>query len=199
MYFLEHIAYCYAVYRTDLFKNIQLQYKKYGKFNDWPFMARFGDYGKIILLDDPQCLYIRRHDQQDGFTHENELSLEQIINWDMFYYNILYKDNGIFNKSKYFYQKKLYYFMDGKFSLLQKTKSNINIESLHKMSNKMGLIAKYKYIYNDRLYREYLKFLRISGLNTFSKTQNLLLYIQKLYLSLRLFLKCILCRKVYDT
>ena len=58
MYFLERIAYATALYRTVDFKETAIEYEKFNKFNDWPFLVKMSGYGNTVLFDDPSLFYI---------------------------------------------------------------------------------------------------------------------------------------------
>ncbi len=89
MYFQERICYASAIYRTDAFLNTSLEYERFSKFNDWPFMVKLAGHGTSILFEDPQLMWVRRHPLQDTWTRTNSPSLEQIVNWDAFFYDVL--------------------------------------------------------------------------------------------------------------
>ena len=58
MYFLERIPYATALYRTVDFKETAIEYEKFNKFNDWPFLVKMSGYGNTVLFDDPSLFYI---------------------------------------------------------------------------------------------------------------------------------------------
>ncbi len=87
MYLLENIAYAPAVYRTCDFLNIELEYEKYNKFNDWPFMVKMSGFGKSAVIESKSAFGARRHILQDGYTKTNTPNGEQIVNWDLFFYD----------------------------------------------------------------------------------------------------------------
>ena len=103
---VEGVAYAPAIYRRDCFLKEDLEYDKYGKFNDWPFMAKMGFHGKTIITADENIFYARIHSGQDTRNNNTSITGQQIINWDKFFYNILGSDpltakSYHFLKSKY--------------------------------------------------------------------------------------------------
>jgi len=90
MFFCEVISYATAIYKTTLFKKIDLEYEKFNKFNDWPFLVKFAQYDNVALLEDRNAIYVRRHSGQDTWTYTNIPSYEQIINWDKFFLRYLF-------------------------------------------------------------------------------------------------------------
>jgi GT2 family glycosyltransferase len=135
MYFCERIAYASAIYKTDIFKKVDLEYDKFGKFNDWPFMVKAAKYGAVILFEDEDLLYVRRHDLQDTWTNANTINLRQIVNWDKFFFEAmdinfwtpLYKRAFRFKSS---------YFMKGKYDafLSKEDKNKITIDDLYQLA-----------------------------------------------------------------
>lgn len=103
---VEGVAYAPAIYRRDCFLKEDLEYDKFGKFNDWPFMVKMGFHGKTIITADENIFYARIHSGQDTRNNNTSLTGQQIINWDKFFYNILGGDpltakSYHFLKSKY--------------------------------------------------------------------------------------------------
>lgn len=131
MYYIEHIAYATAVYRSDAFIDEDLEYDKFNKFNDWPFMIKMAKHGNVILLDDPNAFFIRRHCGQDTWTSTNVPSLMQIVNWDKFFYECMGINNkNIDNFYKMFSYKSMI-FSEGKFNNFyhvdKRNKENLNL------------------------------------------------------------------------
>ena len=89
MYFVEVVAYAPAIYRTKDFLTTELEYEKYSKFNDWPFMVKIAQKGKSILFDDCRIFLVRRHSRQDTWASTNTPSVKQIINWDVCFENAI--------------------------------------------------------------------------------------------------------------
>jgi len=113
LFFVEKVAYAPAIYKTEAYKNEDLEYERFSKYNDWPLMSKVAKYGKTILIDNMDIFYCRVHQYQDSFTTTNALSVQTLVNWDYFFYNILKdaQDKNIIKYYKYkspYYQEKLY-------------------------------------------------------------------------------------------
>lgn len=89
LYFKECVAYASAIYRSDVFLATPLDYERYSKFNDWPFMVSIAGQGASVIFKDPQLFRVRRHPNQDTMTTSNTLTLEQVVNWDVCFYEAL--------------------------------------------------------------------------------------------------------------
>lgn len=89
MYFFEGISYAPAIYRTKDFLNTELEYEKFNKFNDWPFLAKMSRYGNVGFLKDPHCIFARQHPSQDSNNEKNFPNLEQIVNWDKCFFSLM--------------------------------------------------------------------------------------------------------------
>ena len=139
MYFLENIAYATAIYRTKDFIVVPLEYEKYSKFNDWPFMVKISNCGNVILLDDKRMFYVRRHLQQDTWTNSNMPSLEQIANWDRCFYDAM-KLKNTFSIKDLMFKIRCQYFMTGKYDnfLSKECKQKFLLENLWEVSNKIN-------------------------------------------------------------
>lgn len=158
MFFKELIAYATAVYKTDFFKQIPIEYEKFSKFNDWPFMVKFGEYGKIALLADQSAFYIRRHSGQDTWTSTNTPTFEQILNWDKFFFDIFFahKDNFL----RKIYSRKATYFYTGKYDAFtsQEQKLSLSKTEFRIMAKKLGLFEKDENLVSKEVYDSWLLF-----------------------------------------
>ncbi len=105
LYYKEIVAYATAIYKTKYFKICPIEYEKYSKFNDWPFMVKIAKYGKSAIFADLNMFYIRKHCGQDTCTSTNTPSIEQSINWDLFFKKALKVDKS----AKNFFRFKNYY------------------------------------------------------------------------------------------
>lgn len=81
MFIFERIAYSNAIYRTEFFKKVELEYDRFGKINDWPLMTKVAKFGTSILFTDNNCVFARQHDGQDSKTVENQIQTTNIVNW----------------------------------------------------------------------------------------------------------------------
>ena len=158
MFFCERIAYCSAVYRSDLFKKIDLEYEKFSKFNDWPFMAKFGKFGKIAVLCDRNALYIRRHDLQDTWTYANTPSFEQILNWDKFFIDIIFKRDDTFLRK--LYSRRATHFYVGKYQgfVSPAKKEKFSEDDLRKLAKQEGIPERDDNLISQQTYDAYLRF-----------------------------------------
>ena len=140
MYFLERIAYATALYRTVDFKKTAIEYEKFNKFNDWPFLVKMSGYGNTVLFDDPSLFYIRRHKGQDTWTSTNTPSVQQIINWDKFFYNKVGAWN-VFSKVHYIFVCWFTHFLFGKYDsfLSPQDRERYSKEELLKLARKRGI------------------------------------------------------------
>lgn len=148
MFFIEYIAYAPTIYYSKYFFNTSLEYEKFNKFNDWPFMAKISKYGNSILFNNPNMYHVRRHRQQDTWTNTNIPSFEQIINWDKYFYDIL-KTSPLFLEM---YKFKSEYFLKNKYQTFipSELKSKFTYQDLLSLANEKGL----NNICQDRLYKQ---------------------------------------------
>ena len=155
MYFQEYIAYASAIYRTAYFKQTDLEYEKYNKYNDWPFMLKFSGYGNIALFNDCNAYYLRVHKNQDSNTLQNVPSLEQIVNWDKIFYDYMFEKKDDFLEK--IYTMKSNYFIEGKFNLYAKylNDNNYTLENLKNIANQNGLKPQIK---TEPIYEKFDKF-----------------------------------------
>ena len=139
MFFIENVAYATAIYRTNDFLKLDLEYDKYGKFNDWPLMVKMSGCGNSVLIKDPKIFYIRRHNGQDTWTNTNVIKIEQIINWDKLFYDTFKssKDKELIEMYKY----KSEYFLKGKYDAFIPTqeKNKFSYPKLIELAEQKGL------------------------------------------------------------
>jgi glycosyltransferase involved in cell wall biosynthesis len=139
MFFIERIAYAPAIYKTEIFKNTQLEYEKFSKFNDWPFMAKNVEKGRVILFNDPRMFFVRRHDKQDTWTNTNKPSIDQIINWNLFFQKSIVKN--MHHIRSLAFKIKSIYFLIGKYQafILCAEPSQDELKQLFAIANKRGM------------------------------------------------------------
>lgn len=140
MYYKEEISYASAIYRTSDFLKNDLEYEKFSKFNDWPFLVKIAGSGNSVLFCDSGLFYTRIHSGQDTNTFENIPSIEQIINWDKFFYQKLNAGN-IFSARHYLFMNRFKYFLLGKYLkfLPENVKAKISQKDLLNMAEASGL------------------------------------------------------------
>lgn len=104
---VEEVSYAPAIYKSECFLKEDLEYEKYGKFNDWMLMAKISKYGKSIITADKNIMLARIHGGQDTRNIATALNGEQITNWDKFFYDILFDtDIELMSKSYHFLKSK---------------------------------------------------------------------------------------------
>lgn len=142
MFFIERIAYCTAIYRTYDFKNTVIDYDLYNKFNDWPFLLKISTKGKTVLFNDPNFLLLRRHKGQDTWSSTNSPTVEQIVNWDLAFWNIFKKD--LFLRKMYSYRSQ--YYLRGKYDnfLLPALKKEYSFDSVLHVAIQKGIVISCK-------------------------------------------------------
>lgn len=87
MYFFEGVSYAPAIYRTEDFLKTELEFEKFNKFNDWPFLVKFGKWGNVVFLQDGACVFARQHPGQDSNNAANFPDLQQIVYWDKCFFS----------------------------------------------------------------------------------------------------------------
>ena len=87
VFYFNRVAYAAAIYKTEYFKKMNLEYEKFSKLNDKPFMVKVQGDGAAVYFTDSNCLYVRTHKQQDTVTSVNTPTLDQLSNWFLFFYN----------------------------------------------------------------------------------------------------------------
>lgn len=139
MFFNEHIAYATAIYRSENFKKLSVDYDKYNKFNDWPYLVEMSKLGKTVLFDDKNLFFVRRHDKQDTFTPANTPSIEQIINWDKCFYEVFINSND--SELIKMYDVRSTHFLKGKYEvfLSPKDRENYSFKDVVKTAQSMGM------------------------------------------------------------
>lgn len=140
MYYNEQIAFASAIYRTEEYVKNDLEYDKFSKYNDWPFMVKIAVSGKSVIVVDGRMYYSRIHPNQDSSTNVICPSIEQIINWDKFFYEKLEADK-IFSIKHYAFMNKFEYFLLGKYrhALREEDRAKISEEELLHLAEKAGI------------------------------------------------------------
>ena len=139
LYYKEIVAYATAIYKTTDFKKCHIEYDKFSKFNDWPFMVKMASYGKSAIFENPKLFYIRRHNGQDTWTSTNTPTVEQIINWDLFFKNALNANKDIKEYIKFIKHYK--HFLLGKYNafLSLNDKEKYSAQDVINIARKMGI------------------------------------------------------------
>jgi hypothetical protein len=84
LYFHEHVGYANALYERESFLDNLLQFEKYGKFNDWPFMVNIIGKNHAALVIEP-LLLTRLHSHNDSTDPKTMLTVAQNLNWSKFF------------------------------------------------------------------------------------------------------------------
>ncbi len=87
MYRYGGVSYASALYRTEVFKNIDNSLEKYGKNNDWPILIQAAQKSKVIFLNDKNCVFARKHSGQDTKSEQSGISVQQLLNWQKLYHD----------------------------------------------------------------------------------------------------------------
>lgn len=125
---VEEVAYAPAIYKTEYYLKEDLEYKKYGKFNDWMLMSKIAKYGNSVITADKNIMLVRIHNGQDTRNISTALNGEQITNWDKFFYDILYDtDLELMSKSYHFLKSKYVQFTTQEF------KSEYSFDDIHNL------------------------------------------------------------------
>ncbi len=164
LYYKEIVAYATAIYKTECFKQCPLEYEKFNKFNDWPFMVKMAGYGKSAILKDPNLFFVRRHSGQDTWTQKNTPSIEQIINWDLFFKKALNANKNIKSYDKFI--KRYKHFLLGKYNafLSAEDKEKTTPQDIINLALRNGIESFdnkiIRFIYNLKLYfKNFIKFI----------------------------------------
>lgn len=141
MYFHEVIAYATAIYRTNDFLSTDIEYEKYNKFNDWPFMVKIANKGKTVLFDDGYLFHLRRHSGQDTWTYTNVPTIQQIVNWDKCFFSAMKLSNFSLSVLNKMFNNKAKIFMKGKYDafLPPEYKIEHSVTELQVYARKIGL------------------------------------------------------------
>ena len=139
LYYQEFVAYATAIYKTEFFKLTDIEYDKFNKFNDWPFMVKIAGFGKSIILKCHDIFLVRRHSGQDTWTTTNTPSIQQIINWDLFFKEALKAGETYNNLLKF--KKRYKHFLLGKYRsfLSEKDKLSITEKQLINYARQQGI------------------------------------------------------------
>lgn len=142
MYFLEKIALCSCIFKTELLKNNPFEFEKYGKFFDWPYLVKLSSMGKVVLLTDRNILYVRIHEGQWTYDKKSPLTMQQIVNWDKCFYDALSVKN-IMSITRYMFIARFRDFMYDKYQYFscEKDKINFSKNDLLALAKKTGINA----------------------------------------------------------
>lgn len=146
MYFIGSIAYASAIYNTKSFLNTDLEYEKFSKFNDWPFMVKMAAYGKTVLLDEKNMFLVRRHAGQDTWTYDYMPTLEQIVNWDVFFFDAMKLKNNKYSLLQIMFNYQAWNFMEVKYStiLSPEYKKDHTLDELKKIAFLKNIFPVYR-------------------------------------------------------
>lgn len=139
LYYNEIVAYATAIYKTEYLIQCPIEYEKFNKFNDWPFMVKMASFGKSAIFADQAIFHIRRHSGQDTWTNSNTPTIEQIINWDLFFKKALNANNNFISYQKFI--KRYKHFLLGKYYafLSSNDRNKYSADDIIKMASKMGI------------------------------------------------------------
>lgn len=182
MFFREVISFATAVYRTDLFKQIPFEFEKFSKFFDWPFMVKFGGFGKIALLADTNAFHVRRHDRQATWTYTDTPSFQQILNWDKFFFDVFFRKRDSFLEKTY--SRKATYFYIGKYNAFvpAEQKKEFSESDLRSMAVSNGLRCFDENLLSKETYDAWLQLFSEKRLRPLSGRKQTFRHILKLHL-----------------
>ena len=116
LFLIEGVSYAPAVYRTEYFQTTPLEYEKFGKYNDWPLLCKMGQYpGAVVFFNHPDWLHCRKHPGQDSACLTNRLTLQQIAEWNLFFYQAMGRP-GPLSRLYYAYGLKCKQYLEGKYN-----------------------------------------------------------------------------------
>jgi hypothetical protein len=141
MYFCERIAYAPAIYRTEAFLKTPLEYERYSKFNDWPFMVKMAGHGRSVLFTDASLFLLRRHGMQDTWTTGNTPSLQQIVNWDKCFNDALEIGSRSWSLGNLMFRVKCGHFIEAKYAAFVRGKDarENSIRALWSIATEAGM------------------------------------------------------------
>jgi glycosyltransferase involved in cell wall biosynthesis len=121
LYAGHQIPFCSAVYRRDIFINLNPEATKFNKFFDRPFMIDAAKFGEAVVLNG-RYIYLRIHENQDSKSISQGRYIKQLLELNKFYYNILgdsfrNKYGRLFNAQNYNRLIISYRWMGGKNSI----------------------------------------------------------------------------------
>ena len=82
------IPFCSAIYKTSVFKLLNVEFDIFDKMFDRPFMMNASAYGSVVVLK-RKYIYVRKHTNQDSCTISNGKYTNAIISLNKFYYTAL--------------------------------------------------------------------------------------------------------------
>ena len=170
MFFIHIIAYATAVYKTNLFKEIDIEYQKFSKFNDWPFMCKFAKFGKVALLADKSAFYVRRHNGQDTCTNTNIPSFEQILNWDKFFFDVLFEKKDCLLNKLYSRIATVSYIAKYKAFIPLENRKDFSEKKLREMAKSIGLPDNDDKLISEKAAGAYWYFYENRNLKNFNKS-----------------------------
>ena len=119
LYSGEYLHYGSVVYKAEIFKNTSLNFNKYGKICDRPFILECSSHGKSIYIDAPLVKY-RLHESQDSTNAVNGPFLDQLINLEKLYFTIL--TESFFTNYNMIYLKHCFKYLNRNFTFLKNNK-----------------------------------------------------------------------------
>lgn len=140
MYMVEGISYAPAVYRSEDLLAESLEYERFNKFNDWPLMCKMARSGTVVFYPDTQYMLVRRHSGQDGATMNNFPSLQQMVNWDAFFFEAMGRP-GLFHSLYWISGLRMRHFLLGKYlnACPESYRQEHSLEEVKTLAKKAGL------------------------------------------------------------
>lgn len=170
MYFMEGVSYAPAVYRTNDFLQTELEYDKFNKFNDWPFLAKLSLRGNVVFLSDLKCMFARQHAGQDSNNAANFPTIQQMVNWDNCFFTLLGRPNWR-NYLYWLYGARNAHFLVGKYAAAPNSLRNkYTLDDLKSAIRQAGLPTwglNYKFLTHNAVIHYFRKKLKTHLLKNF--------------------------------
>ena len=151
LFLFDKIGYAATLYKTDYFKNSLIEYDKFSKLNDKPFMAKAQQDGAAVYLHDKNLLFTRSHSSQDTVTSTNTPSVEQLTNWFIFFYNQINPSHNEINKIRIYYKIRLYSLSKNFYNSFLSAKDKDVLTLKEFQNNICDKIGESRLIYNNKV------------------------------------------------
>lgn len=114
--YIDSVSYAPSIYNTTAFKLFNDDYDQFGKFNDYPFIAKFSRVGNVVLFTNRTWYLYRQHQKSDSNNATTMPTIQQIVNWNIFFLHECDLCKNI-NEIQLFFKQSTHY-MFGKYQML---------------------------------------------------------------------------------
>lgn len=142
IYFGFPLCFSSVVYKTEYFKNIKIDFEKYGKIADRPFIYDCVKGGKIVLLQGQYVQY-RLHEGQDSTTNKNGPYPNETLALHTKYRNIIFSGSLI---DKMRYRLNVYFYMKNEFTRFPKL-TDLTFGNYRRNAFTLGVLDKTDMLY----------------------------------------------------